>query len=91
MFSNATATRSVAYNTIVASDAISPITSEMYNTNEYNAFHKGILRIQKRPYYFRRRRSWPCLCYPIRRGSQQAHWCQYSKNVRGTDKPNSQF
>ena len=47
MLSNATATRLAAYNTIVASDAVSSITSETYTTNEYNAFRKGMLSISK--------------------------------------------
>ena len=47
MLSNATATHSAAYNTIIASNAVTPITSKMYTTNKYNAFHKGMLSVSK--------------------------------------------
>ena len=47
MSTNATATRSAAYNTIVASDAVTPITSELYTTDEFLTFHKGLISVSK--------------------------------------------
>ena len=48
MSTNATATRSAAYNTIIASsDAVTPITSESYTTDDYIQLRKGLISASK--------------------------------------------
>ena len=47
MWTNAIATRSEAYNTIAASDTVTPITSESYTTDDYNALRKGLISAAK--------------------------------------------
>ena len=47
MSTNATATRSAADNTIVASDAVTPIINESYTTDDYNQLRKGLISASK--------------------------------------------
>ena len=47
MSTNATVTCSAAYNTIVASDEITPITSESYTTDDYIKLRKILISASK--------------------------------------------